>query len=334
MHPPERRAHLKPDVKPGFIPPVHFCMRDVPTSTPICSRCGYDLSGIPPTWTESCPLQGTCSECGLGFAWADIHDPEHFAPKWSFEHATTRRVQRFLATTLVAFRPARLWRSMTMDAPFMFNRLGLYAALLLVLAYLVTAAASWGIMRTYTGPAPMLAIELEMIVNALIWPIPSQGTARFMVAPMTGATVALLLWCLLIPIPFLVLARSFAAAKCRRAHLFRAWALFLPIACAIPCVSALFWTLQILAWSWSSWISNALYFVAIWSYLLVIPLFAWIVRWWLLFVRHYLRLDHPKAVASLMILTSFLLAVAIVIWVPGNGLMSDLAYLLMRMGIW
>ena len=41
-----------------------------------CPRCGYDLAGVVESWNHaeslSCPLNGTCSECGLGFEWADV----------------------------------------------------------------------------------------------------------------------------------------------------------------------------------------------------------------------------------------------------------------------
>ncbi|MCZ6834720.1 MAG: hypothetical protein O7G85_03005, partial [Planctomycetota bacterium] len=34
--------------------------------------CGYDLRGTMGDWTNACPLRGVCSECGLGFDWADM----------------------------------------------------------------------------------------------------------------------------------------------------------------------------------------------------------------------------------------------------------------------
>ena len=39
-----------------------------------CPRCGYDLRGAIATWTEQCPLHGTCAGCGLQFAWPAFPD--------------------------------------------------------------------------------------------------------------------------------------------------------------------------------------------------------------------------------------------------------------------
>ena len=37
-----------------------------------CLRCEYDLSGATASWSEQCPLTGTCPECGYVFNWRDI----------------------------------------------------------------------------------------------------------------------------------------------------------------------------------------------------------------------------------------------------------------------
>jgi hypothetical protein len=56
-------------------------------STPLCPRCGYDQSGTVATWKEACPLTGTCSECGLLFAWEDVLNPDRLRVPGFVEHA-------------------------------------------------------------------------------------------------------------------------------------------------------------------------------------------------------------------------------------------------------
>ena len=54
---------------------------------PLCPRCGYDVSGPVPDWTESCPVRGQCSECGQGFAWGEVFFPDRNDLRGFFEHA-------------------------------------------------------------------------------------------------------------------------------------------------------------------------------------------------------------------------------------------------------
>ena len=53
---------------------------------PGCPRCGYDLSAATFGWSESCPLGGRCSECGLEFGWRDVLRPDAM-PWWWIEGA-------------------------------------------------------------------------------------------------------------------------------------------------------------------------------------------------------------------------------------------------------
>ena len=43
---------------------------------PSCPCCGYDQSGAIAAWnhaaSRSCPLRGTCSECGAELWWGDV----------------------------------------------------------------------------------------------------------------------------------------------------------------------------------------------------------------------------------------------------------------------
>jgi hypothetical protein len=55
-------------------------------AAPACPRCGYDLSAATFGWSESCPLDGRCSECGLEFGWREIFRPDTM-PWWWIEGA-------------------------------------------------------------------------------------------------------------------------------------------------------------------------------------------------------------------------------------------------------
>lgn len=59
--------------------------------SPVCARCGYDLSGAVSVWADdpqstSCPVRGTCSECGHDFAWTDVLHPERRVLAGFIEH--------------------------------------------------------------------------------------------------------------------------------------------------------------------------------------------------------------------------------------------------------
>ena len=101
---------------------------------PRCPRCGYDLRGAIATWTEQCPLHGTCAECGLQFVWAEVLHPEKFSPVWCVEFVRQRR--RFgracCATFIRSFRPSRFWSVLKMSLPIRWWRIVLYMLSLLL----------------------------------------------------------------------------------------------------------------------------------------------------------------------------------------------------------
>jgi hypothetical protein len=55
------------------------------------------------------PLQGTCSECGLRFWYADVLNPTRTIPAWSFEHASEAVLRRLGQTLVRTVRPWSLW---------------------------------------------------------------------------------------------------------------------------------------------------------------------------------------------------------------------------------
>lgn len=127
-----------------------------PQSSAACPRCGYDLQGQVDTWRvplasqadvvrfesgavleselgAKCPVEGTCSECGLTFEWKFVFRPELAGPAWFVE---TRRVGRFRAwlgtlRRLLLIRPFfHHERGVKIETPFRVSRILWYLSTL------------------------------------------------------------------------------------------------------------------------------------------------------------------------------------------------------------
>lgn len=61
--------------------------KPLPPEVPQCPRCGYDQSGVAASWTDSCPLGGVCSECGLELDWRTVMRPDLVRCRGLYEHA-------------------------------------------------------------------------------------------------------------------------------------------------------------------------------------------------------------------------------------------------------
>lgn len=111
-----------------------------------CPRCGYDQRGVVRTWTEQCPMEGTCSECGLVFAWCEVLCPEKFEPRWcvEFEPRGLRVPWACVKTCVRSFWPWAFWSRLKMSHPVRVKRLVIYLMLILLPAmilYVVIQAA-------------------------------------------------------------------------------------------------------------------------------------------------------------------------------------------------
>ena len=128
------RQHPAGDVDPDVILRQRFARQSTGKhDEPACPRCGYDLSGARATWTESCPLEGTCPECGLAYVWAEIILPDKFAPRWCVEFVQPR--QRVPRASVMTFKrslvPTRFWTALRMSQPLRPRRLMAHVLLLL-----------------------------------------------------------------------------------------------------------------------------------------------------------------------------------------------------------
>lgn len=123
----------------------------------VCPRCGYDQRGPIATWTESCPLQGTCSECGLVFNWAEVLMPEKFEPQWCVEFVPRRRSIPWVCvkTYFRSFWPWGFWSRLKMSQPIRSWRLAAYVIFLL-----------WPLLFFYVCGESALAIYVRYQVAA------------------------------------------------------------------------------------------------------------------------------------------------------------------------
>lgn len=75
-----------------------------------CPRCGYDQSGVIASWDDSCPIEGTCSECGFDFLWADVLIRERQHLRWLYEHREGLAVGSMVQTLIFALFPWAFWK--------------------------------------------------------------------------------------------------------------------------------------------------------------------------------------------------------------------------------
>lgn len=110
-----------------------------------CPRCGYDQRGVAETWTESCPLEGICTECGLGFAWVEVMRPDLSEPQWCVEFAEGwgRLIRACVGTLVRSLWPWRFWSQIRMSHPIRWRRLAGYVGAMLlpfIVSYVVVQA--------------------------------------------------------------------------------------------------------------------------------------------------------------------------------------------------
>jgi len=106
-----------------------------------CPRCGYRLDGEVSSWSQRCPLQGTCAECGDAINWSHVLVPHKYEPRWSFEHAQRRRLaQTFASTTLRLAHPKRFWTQLKMSDAVRPRRLAMYLGIVIALVLVGLAA--------------------------------------------------------------------------------------------------------------------------------------------------------------------------------------------------
>lgn len=146
--------------------------------TPNCPRCAYELSGAVATWTDSCPLAGTCPECGLAFAWPDILDPARANLPGFIEHARDGVWTLFKSawrTWAWAMLPWVFWRKVRLEHRIVPRRWVVWMALTLGVVVVLTWSVD-GITQT-TARAIKIADHRRILANFAQHPGPPVSTA-------------------------------------------------------------------------------------------------------------------------------------------------------------
>lgn len=109
-----------------------------------CPRCGYDLRGAIAAWSDSCPLNGTCAECGLAFEWAELLSATVRKPAWCVEYAANRWAVpwRCVKTLTMTFWPWGFWKSLKMTHDPRWRRLSAFFFLIVAVCYIAFAISS------------------------------------------------------------------------------------------------------------------------------------------------------------------------------------------------
>lgn len=222
-----------------------------PPPEPRCPRCGYDLSGQVATWADACPLEGVCTECGLGLHWSAILGQAANPPRWSAEHAPFHALpSRIPATALRALWPRRFWSALRMDHEVRVARLVSVAAAVMAMAWVVLLTAGLLSHHAYSSRVPpqwrsryqlnperLCAIALEPVFGGRHWVSAPGWLNDPLLLGMVGFTTGVF--------GSLLIARSARRSRIRVAHLGRAaaWSLSpLVFYFALQGMSALRWS--------------------------------------------------------------------------------------------
>lgn len=143
----------------------------------ICPRCGYDLSGMAAAWDISCPLAGTCSECGHGYAWADVFDITRQNVPGFFEHerGAFERLYKSALRTCAWVVFWRFWTRISVDHRVVPRRLALFLPAIILPLHILAAAASAVRIVRINAPRVPGALSYEYVtwsvVSSLTYPM-------------------------------------------------------------------------------------------------------------------------------------------------------------------
>jgi hypothetical protein len=317
---------------------------------PACPRCAYDLSGTVATWHDSCPLTGLCSECGLDFDWADVHDPDRNRVRGLFEHARGPwQAARWLELTwLLTLWPPRFWRKVRLESPVNARRAALWPFLITLVVWatgsiLCNASLLADVYRA--GPRGWRPTPNEVLAglcNGWIDPIAAVERWRLGVwkfrwspdfhawvryfAPLIAMSIS---WLLLM----LVLPSTLRAARIRRAHVVRAFGYslaWLP-ALALTHLADGLWLAMRSALSTPSAMGLPTFMPVLPTWYMRdawLPIFlvltAWLLLWWWCALAGGFRLRHAGRIWLTLAFASTLA------WAIGLIACGGLAYLMME----
>jgi hypothetical protein len=313
-----------------------------------CPRCGYDLSGIAASWVDACPLEGVCSECGLGFEFRHLLNPRLVAEEVFFEVSERRKFLALRTTLRRGLLPWEFWRWVRMEMPLRPARLvtrALGALLSLYgIGFVAAVAALWvvrmlavvaltgrvrfagGVQRHFMHDALQTAMPFwdhGTLGPAFLVDYTSLGTlSKTYVFVCTGLELVLVA-----PLCFFLLPVTLRRAKVRKVHLLRiaAWSMVVPplllqvvtslVSVADGALLLVYSLVGSNAWSTPHAVMG-------WSWenrggVFLMGTALWVWAWWSAACRYYLKLPRARGVAFAMVLIGALLAVCIALLTPG-----------------
>jgi hypothetical protein len=300
--------------------------------TPECPRCGYDQQGAVASWhadpaaeSAACPLTGTCSECGLVFAWPDLLLLERTQCPGLFEHVRgfDARFSAWWRNTLWMIFPAIFWSRVKLHHIVRPRRILLPIVVAIVLFVLerILLAVFVGIGLFAASPnSPTDSGPLDDLnwYGMNEWPIAGlfpyfRSTGWGMESTdFGGLLAAIFASALMWPLLLLVLPQTRAQAKIRLAHIQRAFLYSLWPLSIIFTLSILGLLIDALAFTGLVPASVPIRHLAI---LIIVPAIScgviyvlWLAVWWSVAINTGWKVHRGWPVAILLSFTSLLAA--------------------------
>ncbi len=201
------------------------------TDEPRCPRCGYDQRGAVAAWTDVCPMEGICSECGYRFAWSDVMRPDRWLLRGFFEHArgVLRSWVSAMRTLCWALLPWVFWSKVKLHHEVNVRRLLTWPIVAFGTAWMVLVVVRMGGYFTFgpfAGRTPGVPFGglLQELVNTVAFPVVYWWGSWFEILVDEWGPVLLGLFAAGIgwPVLLLILPETRRRAKVRWQHLLRA----------------------------------------------------------------------------------------------------------------
>lgn len=261
-------------------------------------------------WTESCPLEGLCPECGLKFEWRDVFN-EPLVPEWWVERDESRLRFRGARTLLRSLWPFRFWKRIRLEFHGGLRRSVWLLLILLGCFYVSEVVATAATLYNIYVKTSIYSSKIRMGWRAALLPFHSWNRPN---------TLWLLICAACFPLAAVVLPQTRRRAKVAWSHLARVFVyatsagLIVQIAASLALSTLLMAdsriagsgigsSMQIVTSIPMLFVGNSLLFLAI-----------VVLSWWCA-CKHYLRLEHAPAVAialtTIALLAPFTLMVCI-----------------------
>ncbi|MEM7228232.1 MAG: hypothetical protein AAF432_05375 [Planctomycetota bacterium] len=305
---------------------------------PTCPRCGYALNGQIAAWTDQCPLDGTCAECGLEFAWGDLLTNRLHTPKWCIEFGRKRSIPlRLLGTLMMMCWPWKFWKDLKLEhairpARFLVFYLAAIMVLYVAMAGTVYVEHRFGelarsLQYVPAGLQPSISLADEVIYGLKILAMPWADTTsldytvnvvpfNYLSSPgeiLTGMIKEFLFYVLaigmLVHIGVMVASFCLLPASRRRArvqwrHIARIGMYQTAVPMAYMCLSCTAECADFVIFSLTPTYTEYYFIVDMIAYFLWVPFNA---IWWSVAVGRYMRMPHGWAVGILLTILSTLL---------------------------